>query len=311
MAKVKMDGKVFNFPEGMSKDDMKSALDKYHGQQSGTPDLGLPASAQELPVDQVMQSGAAVISPQAMPTSEVQERSGMSLLESGIDMFTGESKRTPEMDDPNIRQVDFMPEVNSLASLVPGSGAYSTIAGTILNGDPADRAQIYKANFPHLEISTDSKGNFLYKSKDGKTYKDELGFGVTDIPNAIVGAGLGVAEGMLGGASIKGQMLWSAISEIGNEAAQYFAGGAAPDPLNIAATTVLGGAGEIPGAIGRKAKSVIEPKVVRDAATMSGRGAAEEVSQALPEEDLVQLFKKASQGNEAAKKELALNARYD
>lgn len=92
-----------------------------------------------------------------------------------------------------------MPELNDLSI----AGA-KTGLGTLLS-NPAETAQIIKANYPNAQIRQDEKGNYVIRSSmDGKEYAIKPGFQVSDIPRALGALAAftpaGRAETILGGA---------------------------------------------------------------------------------------------------------------
>ena len=133
------------------------------------------------------------------------------------DMFTGESKMTPEME--SLPGLGNMPELNqmSMASL---KSAFNT-----MTGDPGEAVKALKVNFPNIEEREDSKGNLIVKSGiDGKDYKvNEPGLDSRDIIRGALIAAMFPTAGGSGGLLAK--MGAAAATQGGIEALQYSGGG--------------------------------------------------------------------------------------
>ena len=256
----------------ITKDQASDKMAKFRNlQQSGTPDLGLPASAQDINNPMVgAMSGAVDVQPQMDTTAQPEQQDYGMIPTFGqvSEMITGKERSTPETENPNVEEIFFMPEMNEFSK----AAGMANVA-TMFNGDANERAKIIKSNFPNIELSTDGKGNNFYKSANGKIYKDSPGFGPTDIPRTIAMAGLGAAEGLAGGASVLGQVIASITTELGNEAFQYFAGGNKPDYANVAVSGALAGApGAAKGAknmAGDAFEQMVTPKGMGDTMTQA------------------------------------------
>lgn len=130
--------------------------------------------------------------------------------------ITGEGRRTATTD----AMPDWagMPELNqfSLASAKTG-------LGTLLS-DPAETAQIIKANFPGAQVRQDEKGNFLIRSSvNGQEYAIKPGFSVSDIPRALGALAAFTPAGRAG--TLLGAGAASAATQGVIEATQAAAGG--------------------------------------------------------------------------------------
>jgi|GEM_PF-1416173 len=98
-----------------------------------------------------------------------------------IDSVTGNSRRTPETDA--LPDWAGMPELNQ-----PSFASFKAGLGTMLS-NPAETAQVIKANAPGVQVRQDQKGNFVLRSAiDGKDYVIKPGAQWSDVPRAIGGA---------------------------------------------------------------------------------------------------------------------------
>jgi hypothetical protein len=184
-------------------------------------------------------------------TPGIVDRAGDAVKEA----VTGEKRTTPEIEAAS--DVMLMPEFIQLATAVgekPGvlmqgadaiTGGMAGIAAGVARGlgtiqaSPQELAGMLKANFPGMEITQDTKGNYLFKSSNGKTYGVAPGLQPSD---AVRGAAAGVAFLPAGrAASIGGAIAANAATQGVIELAQAERGGTV-DAKEIALAGGLGGA---------------------------------------------------------------------
>lgn len=133
------------------------------------------------------------------------------------DMFTGESRMTPEME--SLPGLGNLPELNqmSMASL---KSAFNT-----MTADPGEAAKALKVNFPNIQVREDAKGNLVVKSGiDGKEYKvNEPGLDARDLIRGALTAAMYSPVGGVG--NLAGKMGAAALTQGGVEALQSSSGG--------------------------------------------------------------------------------------
>lgn len=160
-----------------------------------------------------------------------------------------------------------MPELNDLSM-----AGFKTGAGTLLS-NPAETAQIIKANYPNAQIRQDEKGNYVIKSSmDGKEYAIKPGFQVSDIPRALGALAAFTPAGRA--ATIPGGMLAAGATQAAIEGTQAATGGNF-DTKDVALAAAT--AGIVPPVMqGVKAVTQTVARPVQAAVSrVMGRGAAE------------------------------------
>lgn len=161
-----------------------------------------------------------------------------------------------------------MPELNDLSI----AGA-KTGLGTFLS-NPAETAQIIKANYPGAQIRQDEKGNYVIRSSmDGKEYAIKPGFQVSDIPRALGALAAFTPAGKA--ATIPGMMVGAGATQAVIEGSQAATGGNfdAKDVALAAATAgivppVMGAVKQVAGAVMNPVKAAaarLMPKAMQEA----------------------------------------------
>ncbi|CAB4123403.1 LT_GEWL domain containing protein [uncultured Caudovirales phage] len=161
-----------------------------------------------------------------------------------------------------------MPELNDLSI----AGA-KTGLGTFLS-NPAETAQIIKANYPGAQIRQDEKGNYVIRSSmDGKEYAIKPGFQVSDIPRALGALAAFTPAGKA--ATIPGMMAGAGATQAVIEGSQAATGGNfdAKDVALAAATAgivppVMGAVKQVAGAVMNPVKAAaarLMPKAMQEA----------------------------------------------
>lgn len=187
------------------------------------------------------------------PTPEEMQRAEQG---SGVlDIFTGESRMTPELEAmPSIGEA---PEFNefSMESLKANIGPFTT-------GDPEEIKAIFKEQYgDRVSFSQDSKGNDIVNFESGSYALNKPGASPQDIPKFF---GDLLAFSPAGRAkTITGATLKSAGGEAALEAVDAFLGGEF-DTEEVAVSAVLGGglksAEDAIGAIYRSIKGKVSPQ---------------------------------------------------
>ena len=111
-------------------------------------------------------------------------------------------------------------------SLTKGDGAVKAIkvAAATMTASPEETAKIVKSNYPDVNVLQDDKGNYFFESGiDKKVYAIPPGFGVSDIPRAVV-AGAMFAPAA-GAATVAGRVIGTGLTQAGIETGQAAMGG--------------------------------------------------------------------------------------
>ncbi|QRF55303.1 hypothetical protein [Variovorax paradoxus] len=170
---------------------------------------------------------------QANPTTEAApEPEQPGFFARAADAVTGNARRTPTTEA--LPDWAGMPELNSLSLASAKTGV-----GTILS-NPAETAQIIKANFPEAQVRQDEKGNFIIRSaSNGQEYAIKPGFRVSDLPRAIAAIGAFTPAGRA--ATIPGAAVGAGLTQAAIEASQAATGGNF-NPGEVALAAAAGGA---------------------------------------------------------------------
>lgn len=180
--------------------------------------------------------------PPAPPAAEPKE---MGFLERTREAITGTARSTPTTDA--LPDWATMPELNSLSLASAKTGL-----GTVLS-DPAETAQIIKANFPQAQVRQDEKGNYVIRSAaDGQEYAIKPGFRVSDIPRA--GAAIAAFTPAGRAATIGGAALGAGLTQAVIEGTQAATGG----NFNAGDVALAGAAGGIVPLVARAGGAVID-----------------------------------------------------
>lgn len=180
--------------------------------------------------------------PSAPPAAEPRE---MNFLERTREAITGTARSTPTTDA--LPDWATMPELNSLSLASAKTGL-----GTVLS-DPAETAQIIKANFPQAQVRQDEKGNYVIRSAaDGQEYAIKPGFRVSDIPRA--GAAIAAFTPAGRAATIGGAALGAGLTQAAIEGTQAATGG----NFNAGDIALAGAAGGIVPLVARAGGAVID-----------------------------------------------------
>lgn len=160
------------------------------------------------------------------------------------DVFTGESRTTPELEE--LRTIGDLPELNEL-SIAGLKSAFST-----LTSDPEEAVQVLQANFPKIEARTDSKGNFIIKSGiSGEEFAvNKPGLDIRDIVRGGVVASLFSPVGRA--ATLPLKVGGAALTQAGLESAQKAVGG----EFDVEQVPLAGATELVAPGLGRAVRSV-------------------------------------------------------
>lgn len=221
-----------------------------------------------------------------------------SMLEQVGDVFTGNLRETPETEALN----DWagMPELNELSM-----NSFQTALSTMMT-NPEETAGIIKAQYPDVQMRTDYNGNFILKSSiDGKEYAIKPGFKPSDIPRALGSVAAFTPAGRATG--VIGQAAAGAATQAAIEGTEAASGG------DFSGTNVaLAGGIPLVGGMLSKFKNAIlgKPKVTPEAIVQPEQ-ATQEVAESMPLEQLSSTAKKAGEGSNAAKENIATQVMPD
>lgn len=180
--------------------------------------------------------------PQPQQAAEAPE---MNFLERTREAITGTARSTPTTDA--LPDWASMPELNSLSLASAKTGV-----GTVLT-NPAETAQIIKANFPAAQVRQDEKGNFIIRSAaDGQEYAIKPGFRVSDIPRAITAIAAFTPAGKA--ATIPGAAVGAGLTQAAIEGTQAATGGT----FDAGDVALAGAAGGIVPLVARAGGAVID-----------------------------------------------------
>ena len=220
--------------------------------------------AQELGIQPTQAPGMDPARPGLIP-----EQPG--IFESIAEAFTGAERMTPRAQQtPELEFSDLLAE--------EGIAANAKIAAlSLITPNPNEMAQILQANFPHINVETDERGNlFAINTRTGaEAVLNRPGFSYSDFTGLIgqgllftpAGRGLGAASRLGRVGQVAGR---SALTQLGVEEAQQMAGGEF-NPEDIAMETVLGAGGQAAGeAIGAAARARAN-RLARQAETTTQR----------------------------------------
>jgi len=180
--------------------------------------------------------------PQPQEAAEAPE---MNFLERTREAVTGTARSTPTTQA--LPDWASMPELNSLSLASAKTGV-----GTVLT-NPAETAQIIKANFPAAQVRQDEKGNFIIRSAaDGQEYAIKPGFRVSDIPRAITAIAAFTPAGKA--ATIPGAAAGAGLTQAVIEGTQAATGG----NFNAGDVALAGAAGGIVPLVARAGGAVVD-----------------------------------------------------
>lgn len=197
---------------------------------------------------------------------KLQKTEPLGVLGSIKESITGKERQTETTN--SLPDWAGMPELNDLSI----AGA-KTGLGTFLS-NPAETAQIIKANYPGAQIRQDEKGNYVIKSSmDGKEYAIKPGFQVSDIPRALGALAAFTPAGKA--ATIPGMVVGAGATQAVIEGSQAATGGNfdAKDVALAAATAgivppVMGAVKQVAGAVMNPVKAAaarLMPKAMQEA----------------------------------------------
>jgi hypothetical protein len=198
--------------------------------------------------------------------AKLQKTEPLGVIGSIKESITGKERQTETTN--SLPDWASMPELNDLSI----AGA-KTGLGTFLS-NPAETAQIIKANYPGAQIRQDEKGNYVIKSSmDGKEYAIKPGFQVSDIPRALGALAAFTPAGKA--ATIPGMMAGAGATQAVIEGSQAATGGNfdAKDVALAAATAgivppVMGAVKQVAGAVMNPVKAAaarLMPKAMQEA----------------------------------------------
>ena len=228
--------------------------------------------------------------------AELQPIEQPGFIEKAKDMFTGESRMTPEME--SLENIGQLPELNEMS--ISGLKA----AFVSMTSDPEETVQALKANYPGLEARQDEKGNWIVKSPSNQQeYSVNVpGLDGRDMVRGALAAGMFASPGKV--ASIPLRMASSALTQGVIEKGQEAAGGEKVDLGQVAAAGITEA---ILPVAGKVLKTVKEPVKKAVAAVKSTLKRPVKQTTALTLNEIGKASKKAALGSEKTKTKIVKN----
>jgi hypothetical protein len=184
-----------------------------NAEQKGSDDFNLMVSE----YDRLVAAEQAAQPPAQFPTAP--ENQEMGFFEGIGEAFTGERRATDLTR--TLPSYQRMPEFNGIRNFF-SLPQFKTAIGTIM-GNPAEMAQVIKANYPQINVRYDERGNpILRSSVDNKEYVIAPGMELSDIPRAGAAASL---FALTKGRGILGSVAQGAGTQAAYEGVQSTVGG--------------------------------------------------------------------------------------
>lgn len=195
--------------------------------------------------------------------AKLQKTEPLGILGTVKEAITGKERQTETTN--SLPDWAGMPELNDLSI----AGA-KTGLGTFLS-NPAETAQIIKANYPGAQIRQDEKGNYVIRSSmDGQEYAIKPGFQVSDIPRALGALAAFTPAGKA--VTLPGAIVGAGATQAVIEGSQAATGGNfdAKDVALAAATAgivppVMGAVKQVAGAVTRPLQAAVSKAMGRAA----------------------------------------------
>lgn len=176
----------------------------------------------------------------ALATSEPIEQSidkpEPTLAESAVDLVTGESRMTPEME--SLGEIGNAPELNEMSW-----AAFKTSLGLLATGDTEKSKSVIKSQIPEAEFTEDSAGNTIVNLPSGQYALNKPGVSPQDIAKGVFDIAAFTPAGRA--ASIPAAVGKSAATEAALQKTTEELGGGSVDAKDVFLAGALGGAGRV------------------------------------------------------------------
>ena len=153
-------------------------------------------------------------------------------IDSASDLFTGESRMTPEME--SMSEIGDAPELNEMSW-----SAFKTSLGLLATGDEEKARSVIKSNIPEADFTIDQEGNTIVNLPSGQYALNKPGISGQDIARGIFDIAAFTPAGRAG--TIGRAAIGSGATEVGMQSATKAVGGGDATPTDIIQSTVMGG----------------------------------------------------------------------
>lgn len=204
-----------------------------------------------------------------MPSQPAQQQPEQepSLFQRAADMFTGESRMTPEME--SLSEIGNAPELNKMSW-----SAFKTSLGLLATGDDEKAKSVIKSNIPEAEFTNDSAGNTIVNLPSGQYALNKPGISPQDIAKGVFDIAAFTPAGRA--ASIPAAAAKAGATELGLQEATRQVGGGDIDIGDVALSAALGGGGkaaeEVIGAGYRALRGTPESEAAKTITEGASRG---------------------------------------
>ena len=169
---------------------------------------------------------------QPAPAEQPQEKD---FLDKASDIFTGADRMTPEME--SMGEIGSAPEMNEMSM-----GAFKSSLGLLTTGDEEKATALLQENIPNAEFTKDSKGNVIVNLPSGQYALNKPGMSAQDVLRGAFNMAAFTPAARLG--SLGGVAAGSAATEAAMQGATKGFGGGDINPIDIALSGAIGGAGK-------------------------------------------------------------------
>lgn len=173
--------------------------------------------------------------PQQQDIAPVEPPQEKSFRDRASDMFTGADRMTPEME--SMGEIGSAPEMNEMSM-----SAFKSSLGLLTTGDEEKAKLVLQENMPNAEFTTDSKGNVIVNLPSGQYALNKPGMSAQDVLRGAFNMAAFTPAARLG--SIGGVAAGSAATEAAMQGTTQAFGGGDIDPMDIAMSGAIGGAGK-------------------------------------------------------------------
>lgn len=184
-------------------------------------------------LDEPQQLGAQL--PEGFVLDEPQAEQEPSMWEKAVDLFTGESRTTPQVE--GLQEIGSAPELNEMSM-----SAFKTSLGLLTTGDDEKAANVIKQQIPDSQFSKDEKGNTIVTLPSGDYVLNKPGFSPQDLARTMFGFAAFTPAGRA--ATIPGAVGGAAATETAIQATGEQVGAGPIEAEDVIMSGALGGAGK-------------------------------------------------------------------
>ncbi|WP_312805632.1 injection protein [Atlantibacter hermannii] len=225
--KVTANGKTFTFPDGTSNEQIGDAIDEYFAGQSSVQEP--QGSPNYQAVNNNFAAGMMSANADLAQSRQQSVDDATGLRERLIDAATGASRMTPEMEQ--LQNVGAAPELNSLSTDALRAGWAQ------LFGSDASQEKVLQSM--GAKLRQDEKGNTIVSLPSGEYALNKPGISPQDVTSFLANA-LAFTPAARA-PSVLGATLKSGATDLALQGLTQAAGGEKIDPVQVAASSVIGG----------------------------------------------------------------------